>query len=67
MKQSLLSFLFICFMMFITIIAPAYGNQVMTNKKPIKPDTSKNQLFNNSQLSERQRELFRLFQTIQFR
>ena len=48
MRQSLLSFLFICFMMFITIIAPAYGNQVMTNKKPIKPDTSKNQLFNNS-------------------
>jgi hypothetical protein len=35
-------------MMFITIIAPAYGNQAMTNKKPIKPDTSKNQPFTNS-------------------
>jgi hypothetical protein len=36
--------------MFITIISPAYGDQVMTNKKPIKPDTSRNQLLNNSPL-----------------
>jgi hypothetical protein len=34
--------------MIITIIAPAYGNRDMTNKKPIKPYTSNNQLFNNS-------------------
>lgn len=48
MKQSTLSFLFICFMVFITIKAPANGDQVMTRKKPIKPDISRNQPFNNS-------------------
>lgn len=50
MKKSLPGFLFICFIMFITIISPAYGDQVMKNRKPIKPDASKNQPFTNSQV-----------------